>query len=226
LILDFITYLCATIKLKDMIKGVITGDIVDSTLISNEWKPTIKESLERVVSDFIPMTKVSYEMYRGDSFQVIVDDITFALSVGIAIRAVLGANTPNGMEPWDARIAIGIGDISFVSESIITNDGEAFRFSGREFDMLGKRRLAVVTPNDNINQELKLTTSFADELITKWSIKQADIIYFRIISNASQKELAATLGMSTQNFSKLWNSGNGHLIQSYIERYKELMTKL
>ena len=92
--------------------------------------------------------------------------------------------------------------------------------------MLGKRRLAVVTPNDNINQELKLTTSFADELITKWSIKQADIIYSRIISNASQKELAATLGMSTQNFSKLWNSGNGHLIQSYIERYKELMTKL
>ena len=119
-----------------MIKGVITGDIVDSTLISNEWKPTIKESLERVVSDFIPMTKVSYEMYRGDSFQVIVDDITFALSVGIAIRAVLRANTPNGMEPWDARIAIGIGDISFVSESIITNDGEAFRFSGREFDMI------------------------------------------------------------------------------------------
>lgn len=35
-----------------MIKGVITGDIVDSTLIPIEYKPTIIEVLNAVIADY------------------------------------------------------------------------------------------------------------------------------------------------------------------------------
>lgn len=208
-----------------MIKAVITGDIVDSTLIPIECKPSVIEVLNTVIEDFSTSVKVNYEMFRGDSFQVVVDNKDFALSVAIAIRTALRAHTPEGQDPWDARIAIGIGEVSFQSSSIVTSDGEAFRFSGREFDNLGKRRLAIVTPCKDVNEELKLSTSFADDIISKWTVKQAEVIYARIFTNATQKELAEKLNMSIQNVSKHLNLAKGNLINSYIERFKELMNK-
>lgn len=208
-----------------MIKAVITGDIVDSTLIPIECKPTVIEVLNTVIEDFSTSVKVNYEMFRGDSFQVVVDNKDSALPVAIAIRTALRAHTPEGQEPWDARIAIGIGEVSFQSSSIVTSDGEAFRFSGREFDNLGKRRLAIVTPWKDVNEELKLSTSFADDIISKWTVKQAEVIYARIFTNATQKELAEKLNMSIQNISKHLNLAKVNLVNSYIERFKELMNK-
>ena len=208
-----------------MIKGVITGDIVDSTLIPIECKPIITEVLNTVVADFSSSVMVSYEMFRGDSFQVVVDNKGFAISVAIAIRTALRANTPEGQKTWDARIAIGIGEVSFQDSSIVTSDGEAFRLSGREFDNLGKQRLAVVTPWKEVNDELKLNTSFADDIISKWTIRQAEVVYARIFKNDTQKRLAEKFGMSIQNISKHWNVAKGNLIQSYIEYSKEIMNK-
>lgn len=208
-----------------MIKGVITGDIVDSTLIPIECKPTVIEVLDAVIADFSTSVIVNYEMFRGDSFQVVVDNKDYALSVAIAIRAALRANTPEGQEPWDARIAIGLGEVSFQSSSIVTSDGEAFRLSGREFDNLGKRRLSIVTPWEDVNEELKLSTSFADDIISKWTVKQAEVIYARIFTNVTQKELAEKLNMSIQNISKHLNLAKSNLINSFIERFKELMNK-
>lgn len=103
---------------------------------------------------------------------MVVDNKDYALSVAIAIRTALRTNTPEGQEPWNTRIAIGIGEISFQSPYIVTSDGEAFRFSGREFDNLGKRRLTIVTPREDINEELKLNTSFADDIISKWIVSK------------------------------------------------------
>lgn len=94
-----------------MVKGIITGDIVDSTHIPTEFKEEIQKVLKAVVDDFTPSVSLSYEMYRGDSFQFVVDKAEHALSVAIAIRTALKAHTPKTLEQWDARIAIGIGTV-------------------------------------------------------------------------------------------------------------------
>ena len=209
-----------------MIKGIITGDIVESSLIPNEWKSKISETLNKVISDFRKQSQASIEMFRGDSFQTIVEEPTSALVIGIAMRAALRANTPDGLTPWDARISIGIGEVSFESNSILTSDGEAFRLSGREFDALGKRRIAINTAFEELNAELKLTTAFADEIITKWTPKQAEVIYAGLVDDASQKELAESLGMKHSNFNKHWNLAHGGLILSYIDRFENLITNI
>lgn len=208
-----------------MVKGIITGDIVDSTHIPTEFKEEIQKVLKAVVDDFTPSVSLSYEMYRGDSFQFVVDKAEHALSVAIAIRTALKAHTPKTLEQWDARIAIGIGTVSFNSSSILTSDGEAFQLSGREFDCLGKRRLSIVTPWSDINEELKLSTLFADDIISKWTIKQSEIVYATIFSNMVQKEQAQKFGMSVQNISKHWNLAKGSLINQYINRFTEIINK-
>ena len=209
-----------------MIKGIITGDIVDSSLIPNEWKSKISETLNKIISDFRKQSPAKIEMFRGDSFQIIVEEPTSSLAIGIALRAALRANTPDGLSPWDARISIGIGEVSFESESIVTSDGEAFRLSGREFDALGKRRIAISTTNEALNAELKLNTAFADEIITKWTPRQAEVVYASLITDATQKDMAESLGMKLSNFNKHWNLAHGGLILSYIDRFEELITNI
>ena len=209
-----------------MIKGIITGDIVDSSFISNEWKSKISEILQKVIYDFRIQSPANLEMFRGDSFQITVENPSFALAIGIALRAALRANTPDSLTPWDARISIGIGEVSFESESILTSDGEAFRLSGRGFDTLGKRRLFISTSTEGLNAELKLNTAFADEIITKWTPKQAAVVYVGLIKEASQKDMAESMDMKLSNFNKHWNLAHVSLILSYINRFQYLISNI
>ncbi len=201
-----------------MIKGVITGDLVNSTNIAAKWRQTVVNALQKCVAESLPLTSVKLEMYRGDSFQVVVDKPEYALAVAIALRAKLKAETPDKQEMWDARLAVGIGEISFESDNIVTCDGEAFRLSGRSFDHIGKKRLIISTPWLDFNNEMELVTRFADDVITSWTARQAGVVYHSIIyPNKLQRELAEELDMTSQNFNYHWNSSRGQLILDYVE---------
>ena len=42
----------------------------------------------------------------------------------------LKAENPDGQKLWDARLAVGVGEIFFESDNIVTSDEEASRLSG------------------------------------------------------------------------------------------------
>ena len=83
-----------------MIKGVITGDLVNSTNIAAKWRQTVVDTLHVCIEESIPLTLIKLEMYRGDSFQVVVDKPEYALAIAIALRAKLKAETPDGQKLW------------------------------------------------------------------------------------------------------------------------------
>ena len=216
----------ALIKLfKIMIKGVITGDLVNSTNIATEWRQTVLDALNVCVTDFLPLTLIKLEMYRGDSFQIVVDKPDYTLTVAIALRAKLKATTPDKQQLWDARLSIGIGDISFESDNIVTSDGEAFRLSGRSFDNIGKKRLSISTTWSDFDRDIELVTRFADDIITAWTAKQAKVVYQSILFPKLQKDLAEDLGMTRQNFNSHWSSAKGQLILDYMKYFKSLISK-
>jgi hypothetical protein len=208
-----------------MIKGVITGDLVNSTNIATEWRRTVVDALNTCVSDFMPITPIKIEMYRGDSFQVVVDKAEQTLSVAIALRAKLKASTPEGNDPWDARVSIGIGEITFENDHVVTSDGEAFRLSGRAFDSIGKKKLIMLTPWSELNIAMEVNTRFADEIISSWTARQARVVYHSILSLKIQKEMAEELDMTRQNFNYHWGMSKAQLILDYIEYFKTLITK-
>ncbi len=209
-----------------MIKGVITGDLVNSTNIAAEWRQTVVNALHQCVAESLPLTLIKLEMYRGDSFQVVVDKPQYALAVAIALRAKLKAETPDKQEMWDARLAVGVGEISFEGDNIVTSDGEAFRQSGRSFDHIGKKRLVISTPWPDFNNEIDLVTRFADDVITSWTAKQARVVYHSMLfPNKLQKDLAEELGMTRQNFNYHWGSSRGQLILDYVDYFKSLISK-
>jgi len=207
------------------LKGVITGDIISSTTIKPEWRQSLLDSMERLVVEFNQFCPVKIEFFRGDSFQLLVDNPLEGLRIAVLLRAGLKKQTPSDSnQQWDARMALGIGSIDYSSEQVVISDGEAFHFSGWAFDKLGKRKLAVRTPWKVVNEELVLSTSFADDIISDWSNAQAQVAFLAFMQpNMPQKELAVVLNTSAQNISKLLSNGKASLISLYLDRYVKLI---
>lgn len=206
------------------IRGVITGDIVQSTAIRPERRQMLLDTIRRLTDDLSAISPIQMEFFRGDSFQILVDNPSEALKIAILIRAGLQQSTPSdNPDKWDARIAIGIGEINYLSDKVVISDGEAFHNSGREFDELGKKRLAIRTSWEEVNEELNVSTAFADDIISGWSITQAQAIYHTLLYQTSQKETASHLHKTAQAISKLLNTAKEPLIRTYMERYEQLI---
>lgn len=202
-----------------MIKGVITGDVIGSSQIKLEDRTQLLNCFYEMKDELQSISPFEMELFRGDSFQLLVDKPEMTTKLAILLRAGLIQYTPSKKEViWDAKVSIGIGAVDFISDEIITSDGEAFQYSGRQFDKMGKQRLVVTTPWSEVNEELAVSTPFADDIITRWSIKQAEITYMSLIRNQSQKELAESIGTSAQNVSKILTSAKEGLMRNYIER--------
>lgn len=210
----------------DNIKGVITGDIVGSSLIRLDLRTFLLEAMRRIVSDLSAVSPLNIEFYRGDSFQIVADVPAEALRVAVLIRAGLRGSTPaDSGNPWDARLSLGVGGISYYADNVVLSDGEAFQYSGKGFDEMGKRRLFVRTMWQVVNDELEVSTAFADEVISSWSVPQAQVIYDSLLYGMSQKAMAAKSGKTPQNVSKLLNAAEEDLIKLYIKRYNTLINK-
>lgn len=208
------------------IRGVITGDIIKSTTVKTEWRETLLNSIRSVADELALLTPLKLEFFRGDSFQVVVANPEEALKVAVLLRAGLKSKTPQeSKNPWDARIALGIGDISYSSDKVVVSDGEAFHYSGWELDEIGKRRLAVRTRWEDVNDELKVSTAFADDIISGWSFSQAFVIYSALLYQIPQREIAHKINKSAQNVSKLLGAAKENLIRMYLERYAVLINK-
>lgn len=206
------------------IKAVITGDIVNSTKVDVQYRYDLLETLNHTLDECRKLTNLRSEIFRGDSFQVILDNPSKAALIALIIRSGLKSLTPDEIKTtWDARISIGIGSVNFDSGNVVTSDGEAFRLSGRNLDIMGKRRLIVNTCWEYVNEELKVSTAFLDNLVTHWNKSRAGIMYFSLLYAPSISKMAEEKKTTFQNISKLLNKAGEDMVTLYLARFEELM---
>lgn len=205
--------------------AIITGDIVDSTKLTLEEREVMLSSLKAIPEVLNPLqTDLSIEIFRGDGFQIGVANVVSALTAAIVVRAWL-KSIPLGKHILDARLAVGIGNINFSSDSLSTSDGEAFQLSGRLLDGMRKSRLEIETPWNSVNDELRLSTAFADDIISSWSRRQCETIIPSLLTTKSHSEIAQTMSVSRQMVDKALKAAKEDLITSYIKRYQKLITE-
>lgn len=206
--------------------AIITGDVVDSTKLSLEERYIMINALQAIPDIISQISQVSMEIFRGDSFQILIHDVATAAKVAIAIRAWLRCQTVvSGKSPLDARLAIGIGGAYYQSDSLSTSDGEAYRLSGRLLDRMQKSRLEIVTTWPKVNEELNLSTAFVDDIITAWTQNQSKIMLLLLQTAKNHLELAQELDISRQMVDKSLKSSKEDLIESYIDRFEKLITE-
>ena len=212
-------------QLNSVMKCVITSDVVNSTKISAGKRDLLLSVLQRIENDLQTISVIDIEVYRGDSFQVLVEDAAKGMLCAILIRAGLMCFAPEE-EKWDARLSLGIGDVQYENRRVTMSDGDAFRLSGRTFDEIGKRRLVVTTISDDINEELTLSCAFADDIISGWSKKQAQLMYQVLLNGTPRKELADLHSTSVQNIGKKLRAAKENLVVLFLKRFELLIKKI
>ena len=177
--------------------SIITGDIINSRKLSNprDWLVALK----KVLSAFGKSPK-TWEIYRGDSFQVEIKAPETALLAAIKIKASI-----KSFKDLDVRMAIGIGGKTFDAPRITEANGEAFINSGEMFENLNrnKQNLAIKSPWPATDEELNLVISLAAIAMDKWTPSSAELVRLSLqLGTSSQKELGRKLKIGQSSVSE------------------------
>jgi len=96
------------------------------------------EALRKTFQGSIPLEA---DVFRGDSWQLLISDSALSLRIGLFLRAYLRAAM--GAGKFDTRMAIAIGTVDFVPDDRVSRgDGHAYRDSGNALEqmMRGSKR--------------------------------------------------------------------------------------
>ena len=204
--------------------GVITGDIVGSRKI--EDKAALIDGLHEVLEVLAQRFEAQGNIYRGDEFQVLLPTAGDSVLAAILIRSAIISRSHSKKQTWDARIAVGIGEIDNLRAKIIESSGEAFLLSGRGLDEIGKTgdRLCILTNSPEIDRQLALATRLVDDIISHWSHYSAQVAYLSLLYNESQLVLAKRLGRSQPTIHTRLATAKLELIRAYIDYTSELLS--
>ncbi|QMU64505.1 MAG: transcriptional regulator [Flavobacteriaceae bacterium] len=197
--------------------SIVTGDIINSRDVSNTlWLPLLKEVFNRIGSS--PKT---WEIYRGDSFQLEISDASTTLLEVMKIKAAVKT-----IKDLDVRMAIGIGSKDFDSNRITESSGQAFINSGYGFDnFLKKQTLAIKSTWEALDQEMNISLSLGLLVMDHWTQNSAELVNhtLKMEPNQTQKELAHLLGISQSSASERRKRAGIDELLKLEKRYRKLV---
>ena len=169
--------------------SIITGDLIHSRkMASHVWM----EGLQALLASK-GKSPQSWEIYRGDAFQLEIPDPEASLLTALEIKAYLKTMK------LDARMAIGIGEKTFDPGRISQSNGPAFIRSGELFETLKKQKttLAVRTDDENLDQEINLMLRLGLVFLNQWLPQSAEFFLLAIRNPLlSQEEIGNKLGIT------------------------------
>lgn len=198
-------------------KAVITGDIINSRGASTaRWQ----RQLKRVLSQYGESPR-DWEIYRGDSFQLVLN-AKQALWAAIHAKAAI-----KQIVPLDIRMGIGLGKHSYKATKVTASTGSAFVNSGEAFDQLKKQALAISTGKIAIDEQFNLMLSLASLTMDSWSDTVAKVILTMIENpKKNQVEIAAKLKKSQSSISEALKRGGFDEIKQLIAYYEKNIATL
>ena len=157
--------------------AVLTGDVVGSSKLGKaarrELPVALKKAAQAARSFYGKAVPLDADVFRGDSWQLIVMDAKLGLRVAVFFRAHLHSNSPEvGL---DSRIAIGIGTITFVPrDQVSQGDGPAFHESGKVLESMPRsRRLALSVAETETLAGIPPVIGLIDTAMERWTEKQS-----------------------------------------------------
>jgi len=215
--------------MKEEVYAVITGDLVDSTIISEGYTEVLEnlaEDIKNHVDDgFL------FDIFRGDSFQGLIVQPANALKITTLFRAGLRRNAVGKSVDsiWDARISIGIGNIKNngkISEMKLGSAvGEAFTRSGRALDYMKTEelQLTIHTGDQSLDNEFSAVCPLLNAIIGRWTTSQAEAVYLQLLEGITQEEIGSRLGISQRASGKRLESSNFDKMKKYLDRFSNLI---
>ena len=191
--------------------SIITGDIINSKKNTPEnWLKALKNILRS-----FGKTPQTWEVYRGDSFQLEVQPEQALLSC-MLIKATI-----KQFEGLDVRLAIGIGKKTYQSKNITESNGSAFVNSGECFEKLKKTTLAIKSPFNSFDIALNIMLELAQLTINNWSSTSAILIKTTLENpDLNQNQLAKIQNKTQGNISQGLKRAGFDEISKLLDYYK------
>lgn len=205
------------LRTKTMI-GVITGDIVNSRRAANpnDWLSKLKAAFNQIGA-----TPQTWEIIRGDSFQVEITPATDTLCKALYIKSII-----KSIAGLDVRMAIGIGTKNHHAPKISEANGDAFVRSGRLFDQLKKNTLAIRSPWQDVDRAINMCLELALLTMDRWTPNSAEIITLSMENpGKTQFELGTILQISQGRVSERQQRAGYEEIVKMEAYFRELMQR-
>lgn len=205
-----------------MLQAVITGDIVNSTLLTEAREKKLVNALKDLFENH------KMEFFRGDSFQAYVKDPKQALRMALLARSLtISLNKDEDPVVSDVRISIGLGTVHIPVRSLNTARGEAFILSGRRFDEISKtgQRLVFAVSHPMANEGLQVIADYLNVIFYSMTGKQAEVI-FELLKGEMQKVVARKLKKTKSTIHQRMVSGRWPEIEKLLHRYENIINLL
>ena len=214
--------------------AVVTGDIVGSSKLPD----IARQKLHRVMKlggdalmlTFSDATVLDLDIFRGDSWQLVIAKPSRALRIALFYRAFLRSR----MEKYktDTRMAIGIGQIDFIPDRRVSNgDGPAFRLSGRMVDSLPRNvKLSwgvIGCQTESVHEAIQPIVQLIDVLAAQWSWKQA-LAVLGALQGFTQEQIAQQwrpTAVSQQAIAQHLDRSGWHAIQFAVDFFEKWIEK-
>ncbi|MDT0295657.1 transcriptional regulator [Mesonia ostreae] len=192
--------------------SIITGDIVASR---SKHSPDEYLNKLRYALEIIQPQKSLWEIFRGDSFQVEIENPLQAFWSTIYIKAVIKT-----IKNLDVRMAIGMGDKTYEAPQITESNGSAFIRSGEIFENLKKEKtnLAIKTGKEFLDKELNTYFQLTLIAMDYWTVNSAEVIQLTMENpKHSQKELGLLIGIKQNTVSERQKRAFWEELQAFNE---------
>jgi len=177
--------------------AVLTGDLIGSSKLSVEQLSLARAVVLKSARQFHSRSRKAVvgvpEFFRGDAWQLLLQDPGRALRAALYIRALLSSET--GVE---TRISIGVGHVEDIDRSRISlSTGEAFTLSGHALDeMTGYFDLSGAIPEraGPLAGWFPAVLHLCSGLIRSWTRRQAEITSLALLlNNPTHEQIAKAL---------------------------------
>ncbi len=209
--------------------AVITGDIVGSSHLSlpdrQRLVGVIGESSRQLRKIFGKSIPLDVDVFRGDSWQVLLTDPPRSLRAALMFRALLRWKMKS--HSFDTRLAIGVGTADLIPRRRVSEgSGEAFRASGLALDSMKKRRMAFAFPGSDVEGPLDVIVHLVDEIAVRWTDRQARAI-LGAMQGWTQKKIAATWdapAISQPAVTLHLEAAGWHSVKRGLAEFEQLLT--
>ncbi len=209
--------------------AVITGDITDVPKLSVPERKVLMKNLDylftRLEAKNELQLKVPFEVFRGGSFQGLLDTPAEALRIALLIRSYLKSDFYSGQN-LDTRIGIGLGTVSYKSPKLSESDGEAFQYSGHTLESMKKHpnRLEVQSSWPDLDAEINTGLVLLEVITSKWTAAQADIMYLKLLGY-TEMNISATLGITQSAVNQRSNSASWNAVELFVKRFYTVVSQ-
>ena len=222
-------------------KAVISGDVIAFTSLEEIERSKVEGALKEILSGLDTKFNGFGRIIKGDYIEYYLPNPKHALRAALLIKCYLKAiklyqnHSKNKrvklFKTHAIRLAVGIGKISRFDPQKGIIDGEAIYFSGRIINeasshangkSLIKETLFVKTYSDKITNRLEPIFALLDQLISKTTAKQCEVIYYKLMG-LNEETIAGKMKILQPTVNQHSTSAGWNAIEKAVFNFENLI---